>query len=213
MHQVLKAGQSMIGLQYGTNKGASQVSIFSEYSTKKERSMKKRAGNIFSEYATEKYQVFPLFRLVWLPMEPPGRSDQRVSFIQHLSSTFDTKLYSPWFWSGVIFHHIVIIFWHPNTSSKLYGEDWTSNQANKVFLSMEICQKVLLWIAKKQWRHSSLFCNCLFVCVYFSSIRWAFRFERCLNSNLGWCLSSTFCLGAIIKMSFKSVPFFQRQQL
>ena len=47
MHQVLKAGQSMIGLQYGTNKGASQVSIFSEYSTKKERSMKKRAGKCF----------------------------------------------------------------------------------------------------------------------------------------------------------------------
>ena len=213
MHQVLKAGQSMIGLQYGTNKGASQVSIFSEYSTKKERSMKKRAGKYFFRVCHRNYQVFPLSRLVWLPMEPPGRSGQRVNFIQHLSSTFDTKLYSSRFWSGVIFHHIVINFWHPYTSSKLYGEEWTSNQANKVFLSMEICQKVLLWIAKKQWRHSSLFCNCLFVCVYFSSIRWAFRFERCLNSNLGWCLSSTFCLGAIIKMSFKSVPSFQRQQL
>ena len=122
MHQVLKAGQSMIGLQYGTNKGASQVSFFSEQFTKKERSMKKRAGNIFSEYATEKYQVFPLFRLVWLPMEPPGRSDQRVSFIQHLSSTFDTKLHCSRFWSGVIFHHIVIIFWHPNTSSNFLIE-------------------------------------------------------------------------------------------
>ena len=31
-------------------------------------------------------------------MEPPGRSDQRVSFIQHLSSTFDTKLYSSRIW-------------------------------------------------------------------------------------------------------------------
>ena len=118
MHQVLKAGQSMIGLQYGTNKGASQVSNFSKYSTKKERSMKKRAGKYFFRVCHRKIvKFFHFSRLVWLPMEPPGRSDQRVSFIQHLSSTFDTKLYSSRFWSGVIFHHIVIIFWHPNTSS------------------------------------------------------------------------------------------------
>ena len=52
MHQVLKAGQSMIGLQYGTNKGASQVSIFSEHSTKKRDQWKNAQGNI--EYATEK---------------------------------------------------------------------------------------------------------------------------------------------------------------
>ena len=46
--------------------------------------MKTHTGKYFSEYATEKKQVFPLFRLVWLPMEPPGRSGQRVSsFICH----------------------------------------------------------------------------------------------------------------------------------
>ena len=102
MHQVLKAGQSMIGLQYGTNKGASQVSCSSEYSTKRE--------------VNESFSTFQA------GMTPYGASRQirpEGEFL-HLSSTFDTKLHCSRFWSGIIFHHIVIIFWHPNTPSKLF---------------------------------------------------------------------------------------------
>ena len=71
--QVLKAGQSMIGLQYGTNKGASQVSIFSEYSTEKERSMKKRAGKYFFRVRHRKISSFSTFQA---GMTPYGASRQ-----------------------------------------------------------------------------------------------------------------------------------------
>ena len=194
MHQVLKAGQSMIGLQYGTNKGASQVSIFLEYSTERGQ-WKRTQGNIF-----------PLFRLVWLPMEPPGRSGQRVSsFICHQLLTQNCIVLD---FGQALFFTILLSYFGIPIHLQNYLIELPINQTRCS------CQwKVLLWIAKKQWRHSRLFCNCLFLCGYFSSIRWAFCFERCLSSNHGWCLSSTFCLEAIIKMGFKSVPSFQRQQL
>ena len=125
MHQVLKAGQSMIGLQYGTNKGASQVSCFSEYSTKREIKMKTHTGKyFFSEYATEKKTSFSTFQAGMTPYGASRQIRPEGEFIQHLSSSFNTKLHCSRFWSGIIFHHIVIIFWHPNTPSKLF--DWTS---------------------------------------------------------------------------------------
>ena len=134
MHQVLKAGQSMIGLQYGTNKGASQVSIFLEYSTERGQ-WKRTQGNIFfPSMPQKKKQVFSTFQAGMTPYGASRQIRPEGEFL-HLSSTFDTKLHSSRFWSGVIFHHIVIIFWHPNTPSKLF--DWTSNQPNKVFLSVE----------------------------------------------------------------------------
>ena len=77
MHQVLKAGQSMIGLQYGTNKGASQVSCFSEYSTKREINMKTHTGKyFFSEYATEKNKFFHFsgwYDSLWSLQADPAR--------------------------------------------------------------------------------------------------------------------------------------------
>ena len=134
MHQVLKAGQSMIGLQYGTNKGASQVSIFLEYSTERGQ-WKRTQGNIFfPSMPQKKKQVFSTFQAGMTPYGASRQIRPEGEFL-HLSSTFDTKLHCSRFWSGIIFHHIVIIFWHPNTPSKLF--DWTSNQPNKVFLSVE----------------------------------------------------------------------------
>ena len=169
--------------------------------------MKTHTGKYFSEYATEKKQVFPLFRLVWLPMEPPGRSGQRVSSFNTCHHLLTQNCIVLDFGKALFFIILLSYFGIP-IHLRNYLIELPINQTRWS------CQwKVLLWIAKKQWRHSRLFCNCLFLCGYFSSIRWAFCFERCLSSNLGWCSSSTFCLGAIIKMGFKSVPSFQRQQL
>ena len=118
MHQVLKAGQSMIGLQYGTNKGASQVSCFSEYSTK--RQVNENAHReIFFRVCHRKKTSFSTFQAGMTPYGASRQIRPEGEFL-HLSSTFDTKLHCSRFWSGIIFHHIVIIFWHPNTPSKLF---------------------------------------------------------------------------------------------
>ena len=75
MHQVLKAGQSMIGLQYGTNKGASQVSIFLEYSTERGQ-WKRTQGNIFPSMPQKKNKFFHFsgwYDSLWSLQADPAR--------------------------------------------------------------------------------------------------------------------------------------------